>query len=645
MTCPICGSPAADDDTFCSQCGTKLASAETKPSETSSLPAKPEPKPRTVIDRLPNAAENVVWPVAIGIAWVATFQIAASIFGGPAGLMLSSLFGLLATPLHLVLWWALWNGLRRIGSPAAKHALVFALIWTMATPVSLLSASCLYTLMGVDSATARGVLNPVSISMGLLGGLSFGSLVWFTVSVGKHHSGKLLRFSKFIWLAVAVSLIAMGVVFFSGMSLASLLCPPTVAVVILSFLIADILGALPPEGKKSTGVAKVAIWFAPAFAASLAVCIFAMIKIPADIHEPLNESLSAIRSAATGIPRESKTLSVRPSLQPSGGSPARTRKLERLLAFFDNQPDAVLDATIESFELSIQRGRKSLDPLARQQAIELVPRILKDSGIDAKCRDVKNLRSQGDHQWTATAIVWTEEGGEEEVPVSMEYKKDADMFYVTILPSEDSATENESEEDDSSETEGEPENEDLPAGIVDLDNDAVSSGASSSTVPGNSRTSCSRGTDKTRIVNNGRKLALAVISANIEREANALREIWPRYGKGMTKAKDFFDPLFKRGLLDGVNPDSAKGWSVFVCKGVSFPLLPLLVSSNVVKSDEADSSAVSIVDGRLSLNASNVTFGKEIVVITRGGEVLTGQSAVGCLFAGMSNPWQLLWAE
>lgn len=460
MTCSICGSPAADDDTFCSQCGTKLASAETKPSETSSLPAKPEPKPRTVIDRLPNAAENVVWPVAIGIAWVATFQIAASIFGGPAGLMLSSLFGLLATPLHLVLWWALWNGLRRIGSPTAKHALVFALIWTMATPVNLLSASCLYTLMGVDSATARGVLNPVSISMGLLGGVSFGSLVRFTVSVGKHHSGKLLRFSKFVWLAVAVSLMAMGVVFFSGMSLAGFLCPPTVAVVVLSFLIADILGALHPEGEKSTGVAKAAIWFAPAFAASLAVCIFAMIKIPADIHEPLNESLSAIRSAATGIPRESKTLSVRPSLQPSGGSPARARKLERLLAFFDNQPDEVLDATIESFELSIQRGRKILDPLARQRAIELVPRILKDAGIDAECRDVKNLQSQGAYSWTATAVVWTEEGGEEEVPVSMEYKKDSDMFYVTILPSEDSASESESEEDDSSETEEEIDDDD-----------------------------------------------------------------------------------------------------------------------------------------------------------------------------------------
>ena len=583
MICPSCGAENADDAAFCAKCGAKIDPAAPNQSETSPRPAKPEPKPRTIVDWLPNAAESVAWPVAIGIAWVAAFQIAASCSGGSAGLMLSSLFGILGQPLHLVLWWALWNGLRKIGSPASKPILVFMLTSTMAVPVGVLSFG-LALLLKSSPDVSQKAMECGGVLLGLIGLGGFISLVVFYMSVEKNHTGRLLAFSKLIWPIAAVCGIGMAIVFLGGMPLAFFYTPLIVCGVILAFLMARLLTAPPAEESNVSDIVKVAAWSAPFFAASLAVCVYGMRTIPADIHEPLNESLSLLKSVVIGD-RES---------------------------------------------------------MARQQSMILIPRIVKNNfGIETECHDVKNLRSQGEHKWAATAVI----GATEELPISIEYKND--LFYVTILSPEDNATESESEVNDSSEANEENDHAYLSAhsGAVDFDNGIVSSGGSPATATGKSRSSSSRAPDTPRIVNNGRELALAVISANTEREANSLRDIWPRYGKSMTKANDYFDSLFEEGLLDGVKPDSAKGWSVFVCKGVSFPLLPFLVSSNVVESDEAESSAVSIVDGCLSLNASDATFGKKIVVITRGGEVLTEQSAVGCLFAGMANPWKLLPAE
>ena len=216
--------------------------------ERKAMERKEMTRPRIVVDRLPNAAENAVRPIAIVIAWLAAFQIAVSCFDGPAGPVLSMLFGILGGSLHIVLWWALWNGLRRIGSPVAKYVLVFVLAWTMAVPVQVLSFG-LAPLLESSPDEAQEAIKCGAVFLGLLGIVGCACLVAFPVAVEKNHIGRLLSFSLLIWPILIGCGICMAIILFVGLPLAFLYAPPIVCNVVVAFLLARILAAPSPERK------------------------------------------------------------------------------------------------------------------------------------------------------------------------------------------------------------------------------------------------------------------------------------------------------------------------------------------------------------------------------------------------------------
>ncbi len=205
---------------------------------------------RTVVDQLPNVAENSVRLVAIGIAGVSVFQFVSSCFGGSSGLMLSNLFGILSGSLQLVLWWALWNGLRRIGSPAAKYVLIILLASMMSVFVLGLSFG-LARLLESNSCEAQIAMKCGWFVFGLLGVAGGVGLVAFPMAVEKNHTGRLLAFSLLVWPLFIVCGICMATFIFVGMPLGMphvfVDIPPIVCNVVLAFSMARILSAPPSK--------------------------------------------------------------------------------------------------------------------------------------------------------------------------------------------------------------------------------------------------------------------------------------------------------------------------------------------------------------------------------------------------------------
>ena len=446
MFCPSCGAENADNTAFCAKCGTKIDPAA--PNPPAAPAAKPPAPPRTTVDRLPNAAEGIVKPVVLGALALLAFQFAAFAFGGPNRMTLGTLFGLLVMPADLFLFTALWSGLRRIESPAAKPASQYAAALATLVPATALQIglSLIVASAGDKAEAAASALLLPGIVSGIAGLAAFVSFILLVVAVRKAHDGQLRTFSTVFLVYSLVSMVVAPVLVFA----------PAVggcaAVLLHGWLLLSlekILSAPAPEGEEGFGLKKTPKKLVLGWALVLALCLGGLCLLPSDV--------------------------------PAVGG--------------DN-------------------------PLC----------------------------------------------------------------------------------------------------------------------------SFSRGINTTIAVNNGREIVQAILQTNNDRLAESLSEIWPRYGKGMTNADDYFRPLFQKGLLANVKAEQTKGWSVFVPE-IRSGDSPFLVSSNVKDANRAGRTAVSLIDGYLAVDTSDAIFGKEIVVITRRGAVLEGKGAVLCLIGGMTGPWELLPAE
>lgn len=149
---------------------------------------------------------------------------------------------------------------------------------------------------------------------------------------------------------------------------------------------------------------------------------------------------------------------------------------------------------------------------------------------------------------------------------------------------------------------------------------------------------------KTRMINNGKQICSAVITVNIDRDANDLSPIWPTFGE-FSNAEECFSFLFSKMMLVGVSPEMRKGWSFWAMNNPQSDDVPFLVSSNVKQIKERnpeDWLALTSIADYLVVDESILPFKDEIIVIDRDGKVLIDDWALMCLKEGMKGSWQLL---
>lgn len=280
MFCPSCGAENADNTAFCAKCGTKIDPAAPNPPASSD--AKTPAPPRTTVDTLPNAAEGIVKPVVLGALALLAFQFAAFAFGGPNRMTLGNLFGLLVMPADLILFAALWSGLRRIESPAAKPASQYAAALAMLVPATALQIglALIVASAGDKAEAAAGALLLPGIVSGIAGLAAFVSFILLVVAVRKAHDGKLRTFSTVFLAYSLVSMVVAPVLVFA----------PAVggcaAVLLHGWLLlslAKILSAPAPEGEEGFGLKETPKKLVLGWAFVLALCIGGLCLLPSDV--------------------------------------------------------------------------------------------------------------------------------------------------------------------------------------------------------------------------------------------------------------------------------------------------------------------------------------------------------------------------
>ena len=282
MFCPNCNAENPDSAVFCAKCGTRIDQSVPAPAAPATPAGKPPAPPRTTIDRLPNAAEGVVRPVVLGALALLAFQFAAYAFGGPNRMTLGNLFGLLVLPIDVFLFAALWNGLRRIGSPAARSASRYAVALATVVPATALQIGiALIVASAGDKATsAAGALLLPGIVSGVAGLAAFVSFILLVVALRKAHDGKLRMFSTvFIVYTIMAMVVAPVLVFAPGAG-------GCAAVVLHGWLLlslAKILSSPAPEDEERSGP-KNALWeLVLCWAIVLALCIGGIAMLPSDV--------------------------------------------------------------------------------------------------------------------------------------------------------------------------------------------------------------------------------------------------------------------------------------------------------------------------------------------------------------------------
>jgi len=311
MFCPSCGAENADNTAFCAKCGTKIDPAAPNP------PAAPDAKtlpPRTTVDTLPNAAEGIVKPVVLGALALLAFQFAAYVFGGPNRMTFGNLFGLLVMPADLILFTALWSGLRRIGSPAAKPASQYAVALAMIAPATALQIglALIAASAGDKAEAAAGAILLPGLVSAFAGLAAFVSFILFVVAVRKAHDGKLRTFSTVFLAYSLVSMVVAPVLVFA----------PAVgggaAVLLHGWLLlslAKILSAPAPEGEEGFGLKETPKKLVLGWAFVLALCIGGLCLLPSDVPavgggNPLSGlfgggvSESAVKSTAKDLSKQ-----------------------------------------------------------------------------------------------------------------------------------------------------------------------------------------------------------------------------------------------------------------------------------------------------------------------------------------------------
>lgn len=310
MFCPSCGAENADNAAFCAKCGTKIDPAA--PNPPAAPAAKPPAPPRTTVDTLPNAAEGIVKPVVLGALALLAFQFAAFAFGGPNRMTLGNLFGMLVMPADLVLFTALWSGLRRIESPAAKPASQYAAALAMLVPATALQIglALIVASAGDKAEAAAGALLLPGIVSGVAGLAAFVSFILFVVAVRKAHDGQLRTFSTVFLAYSLVSMVVAPVLVFA----------PAVggcaAVLLHGWLLLSlekILSAPAPEGEEGFGLKKTPKKLVLGWALVLALCIGGLCLLPSDIPavgDPLaglfggGVSESAVKDTAKNLSKQ-----------------------------------------------------------------------------------------------------------------------------------------------------------------------------------------------------------------------------------------------------------------------------------------------------------------------------------------------------
>ena len=325
MTCPSCGAENADSAAFCTNCGAAIVPSAPDSTDKVSPPAKPEPKPRTIIDRLPNAAEDIVRS-ALFAAWcLFSLQLAAVLFGGPSRALIGSLPGLLVLPIDLLFVVSFWNGLDRNGSPAAKSAGVYALLQTVIVAIWVFAFG-LFLVAGNAGALSDAAIRSLRPAIAVLVAFCVSALVaaaFLFRSVRKNHDGRIRG---------VTTLLLVWTVAFPAIPLLLLLSPILAGCGAVAFhgVLAVFLSRI--LSRADTGGADVRFRIPGkatlAWIGALAVVVFCLHRFPSNI--PLMNPVADILSGGT-------TAIIHENFTFSGSEAPSEEEFERTLAVLKNR--------------------------------------------------------------------------------------------------------------------------------------------------------------------------------------------------------------------------------------------------------------------------------------------------------------------
>ena len=185
-------------------------------------------------------------------------------------------------PADLVLFTALWSGLRRIGSPAAKPASQYDVALAMMIPATALQLGLsLIAASAGDKAEAAAVALLLPGVVSAIAGLAaFISFILLVVAVRKAHDGKLRTFSTVFLAYTVISMVAVPVLVFAPGAGG---CAAVVLHGWLLLSLAKILSAPAPEGEDGFGLKKTPKKLFLCWGFVLALCIGGIALLPSDI--------------------------------------------------------------------------------------------------------------------------------------------------------------------------------------------------------------------------------------------------------------------------------------------------------------------------------------------------------------------------
>ena len=186
MFCPSCGAENTETAAFCAKCGTKINTSTPNPQPPVAPTAKPAVASRKAIDFLPNAAEGVAMPIALG-AIIASFVGMIAGWCGDFGDIWSLVGNIPSQTLEVVLLFALCGGLKRTGSPTSKVVGWLCLISILLIPFSVVSSV-------PDVLPESTQLQLAEADIKVVFAAAFIDIV-FLVSVLRRHKGNLCKFA------------------------------------------------------------------------------------------------------------------------------------------------------------------------------------------------------------------------------------------------------------------------------------------------------------------------------------------------------------------------------------------------------------------------------------------------------------------